>query len=181
MSTTTAGMAPPPITPITPTTPVAAATTAAQLTAYLAVRAERPARAFDWRGNNCCHFAAGWWHYATGSDPLAGLDSTADARAARRLVQRLGGSLVQAVAQQLGREPIAAALAQTGDVVLVPTAALLTAAVADEPAQRDGVGHVAGVCNGRHAVVMDWAGVAQFVPVELAEVAFRLRVAAGGS
>lgn len=145
-------------------------TTAAQLAAYLAVRGERPPRAFDWPGNNCCHFAAEWVHYATGSNPMAGLDATTDARAARRLVQRLGGSLVQAWAQQLGRAPVSAALAQTGDVVLVPTAKL-----PGSHTQMGGVGHVAGVCNGRHAVVMDWGGAAQFVPLELAEAAFRLR------
>lgn len=146
-----------------------ATTTAALLAAYLAVRAERPARPFDWPGNNCCHFAAEWVHDATGRNPMAGLDGPPDARAARRLVQRLGGSLVQAWAQQLGRAPLSAALAQTGDVVLVPTAAL-----PGSHTQMAGVGHVAGVCNGRHAVVMDWSGDAQFVPLELAEVAFRL-------
>lgn len=163
-------------------------TTAAMLAAYLAGRAERPARPFEWASNNCCHFAAEWVHYATRRNPMATLDTTADARAALRMVRRLGGSLRAAWSQQLGRAPIDAALAQTGDVVLLPTAALTTpeqgkvghADEADHADEKAGVGHVAGVCNGRHAVVVDRQGHAHFVPLYLADAAFRLHGTAGG-
>lgn len=146
---------------------VPAPTTAALLAAFMAVRAERPRRPFNWRSNNCCHFAAEWVHYATRHNPMAGLDATPDARSALRLVRTLGGSLPHAWAAQLGRAPIDPATARTGDVVLLPTAALLAAPTA-------GVGHVAGVCNGRHAVVMADDGAAHFVALSLADAAFRL-------
>ena len=145
-------------------------TTGALLTAFLAVRAEQPARPFAWHGNNCCHFAAQWVHYATRTNPMAGLADTPDARSARRLVQQLGGNLLRAWAVQLGREPISPARAQTGDVVLVPTTAL-----PGHGRPQAGVGHVAGVCSGRHAVLMSDNGVAVFVPLDVAAAVFRLR------
>lgn len=70
---------------------------------------------------------------------MAGLRETRSKFAAYRLIGELGGSLRAACTKQLSREPIVAALAQVGDVVLMPTP--------------DGAAAV-GVCAGRTAVVV---------------------------
>lgn len=88
------------------------------LTQYLA---SLPTTPFDWQTYNCCHFAARWVELVTGKNPMAGLEPTADLRAARKLIKSLGGSMVDAWTKQLGYGPLVTPnLAQIGDVVLLP-------------------------------------------------------------
>lgn len=138
-------------------------TIAARLAAYLAERAAQP---FDWPHNNCCHLAAQWCALVSGRNPMAGLPATPDARSALRLVRRLGGNLRGAWTRQLGREAIPASLARTGDLVLVRTAGMA------------GTGHAVGICNGRQVLAMDDQGRVVPVPMDAAECAWRLEVAA---
>lgn len=126
----------------------------------------RECEAFDWRHNNCCHFAAQWMALAAGVDPMAGLPETMTAADARRLVRKLGGSLGAAWTHALGRESIAPALAQIGDIVLVPASSI---------AIDGGVGCAVGICAGRTLVVMDAAGALHHAPMWEALSAWRLR------
>lgn len=89
---------------------------AKQLTAFLAERQRAP---FSWAGGNCGHFAAAWMKVAEGLDAMAGLPVTPNKKAAERLVRRRGG-YAALVSRQLGRDPIGAAFAQLGDLVLLP-------------------------------------------------------------
>lgn len=116
------------------------------------------AHAFDWQAANCCHFAAGWVAQQTGADPMAGLASTPNERAARRVMKALGGTMADALTVQLGREPIAPAMARLGDVVLL---------------EHEGR-PVVGVCNGINAVSVLDAGGTAFLPMTLATHAWRL-------
>lgn len=124
--------------------------------------AEWGARPFSWAAANCCSFAAGWVAVATGRHPMHGLGPTRNALEARRLVAALGGTLEQAWTRQLGRPPIAPALAQLGDVVLRAMP------------QGDGVGHAAGVCNGRTAAFAAEEGLLH-VPLAECTHAWRLQ------
>lgn len=139
--------------------------TAARLGDYLA--ATRGA-AFDWAGWNCCHFAARWVQFATGRNPMAGLPRTANGRAALRLVQQLGGSVAAAWTRQLGREAIPAAMAQVGDVVLIPAPI-----VPGETEVR--TGEVVGICAGLSAIVCTAEGHHAHVPMSAATAAWRLQ------
>ena len=141
--------------------------TASLLAAYLAACSTQR-EPFSWGAHNCCHFAAGWVRFAGRVDPMAYLPPTPDVRAALRLVQQLGGDLRCAWSRQLGAEPVAAAHAQTGDIVLVPTGDIV-AALAGR-----GTGHVAGVCSGRHAVLQTADGSIAFVPLTSAVCAWHL-------
>lgn len=121
---------------------------------------------WDWAAANCCHFAARWVHVVTGRNPMDGLAPTPDARAAMRLVRGLGG-LEAAWTAQLGTAPIAPAMAQLGDVVLMPTPAaggLCT----------EGVGELVGICAGRTAVFRGADGAMVFLPVLDCTAAWRL-------
>jgi hypothetical protein len=124
--------------------------------------ASRQACAFSWESANCCHFGARWLFTRTGSDPMAGLPSTPNRLAARRLIRKLGGSLVAVWTGFMGRPPISPGLAQIGDIVLVPV--------------RDG-GSI-GICAGRDAVVVDERGRLVYVPMSVATHAWRLEVSA---
>lgn len=135
--------------------------TSGQLTAYLAQHQKRP---FSWRAANCCHFAARWKAFATGRDPMAGLAATRSVREALRLVRALGGSMQAAWTRQLGREPIAPALAQLGDLMLLPTAGT-----------QPGTGCVMGICTGVDVLVLADDGVPTLVPASQAKAAWRLR------
>jgi hypothetical protein len=126
------------------------------LDAYLA---EQQARPFSWSRNNCCHFVAGWVAHITGTDPMAGLPYTHSQHAARRLTRQLGGTLADAWARRLGREPVAAALAQVGDVVLVPVGA-------------DGA--AVGICTGRHVALLTLADGLTHLPMTQATHAWRV-------
>ena len=71
---------------------------------------------FDWRTNNCCHFAARWVKANTGRDWMADLPATGSLREAIRLKEALGGPLERIVSNCLG-QPIPVASARAGDVV----------------------------------------------------------------
>lgn len=139
------------------------------LQAYLDTALARP---FDWAVHHCCHFAGAWVHAAEGLDPLADLPRVASARAAHRLVRRLGG-LPAAVTARLGRAPVPGAQARLGDVVAMPMARL------------GGSGEALGICCGASAalgepvsVFIADAGAAVFWPTADATHCWPLRVAA---
>lgn len=140
---------------------------AEQLGDFLAESLGQP---FTWATSNCCHFAAQWVERATGSSPMAGLPATTSALDAMRLVRELGGTLEAAWTRQLGREPIAPAFAQLGDVVLLPL-------VLEEEAERP-TGQAVGVCVGAQAVVMTSDGFHSYLPMSSAVAAWRLKAAA---
>lgn len=126
--------------------------------------------AFSWGQANCCHFAARWVERATGANPMQGLPATASAAAAVRLVRALGGTLQAAWTLQLRRQPVPAAMAQLGDVVLLP--------MPDDMRGR-GPGHATGqavgVCVGSQAVVMTAEGFHAYLPMRMAVCAWPLR------
>lgn len=135
---------------------------ARQLDAYLA---ERNGRAFTWAGNNCCHFAADWVHVATGRNPMAGLNVTPCATSARSTLKRLGG-LASAWTRQWGRQPIAPAQAQLGDVVLVQ---------ADTAPGGATPGHTMGICAGATVAVPGADGALLHLPMSQAVQAWPLK------
>jgi hypothetical protein len=83
-----------------------------RLEAYIAGRMGEP---FTWGHHDCCRFAAGAVEAVTGDNPMQAYDYR-DERAALRLI-RSAGSLDALVNRALG-EPIPAAQAQRGDVVM---------------------------------------------------------------
>lgn len=122
--------------------------------------AAQPAQAFDWRGANCCHFAAAWVAVAEGANPMGPLPATNTGAAALRLVRKLGG-MQAAWTAQLARDPLASPLlAQVGDVVLAP-------------AEGD-TGWMVGICAGANFAVRDSAGNTLFAPLSTAVAAWRI-------
>ena len=119
--------------------------------------AQHAGRQFDWRQWNCCHLARGWWHQVTGRDPMEGLPGTGTRHAAHRLIGQLGGNLGSAWTRQTGCEPLPAALAQVGDVVLIETAEH----------------HAVGICCGRTAAVLAPDMGLVHAPMSLATFAWR--------
>lgn len=105
----------------------------ARLLAYCREFEGAPLRAFEWRGRNCCHFAAGWWQRCTGCDALAGIAMPRSARAALRYLRDQRATLAQLVTQRIARAPIAAHDCAAGDLALVPTAG-------------SGIGAALGIC-----------------------------------
>ena len=73
--------------------------TAALLARYLDDAAGRGP--FDWRTNNCCHFAAGWWQACTGIDALQGIAMPDSANGALRWLARRGGLFIDLVAERI--------------------------------------------------------------------------------
>lgn len=128
------------------------------LTAYLAERQPAP---FDWHGANCTHFAAGYVAVVEQRDPLADYAMPKTLAAARRL-QAKGGGLAAMITRTLGRESVAPAFAQLGDVVLLPLSA------ADDAAQ------AVGLCCGEQAVIVTDAGDHAFVPMKAVLHAWRV-------
>lgn len=131
---------------------------------YLAVA---QGRRFNWADANCCHFAAAWVEVATGRNPMHGLPRTDNARQALRLVQALGGDLVAAWTHRLGWQPVAPALAQVGDLVLLP----MPADMSIEPC----TGTAMGICAGMCAVVATSDGCHAYLPMGSATAAWRLQ------
>lgn len=129
---------------------------AVELARYVA---EREAAPFDWQSANCCHFAAGWVARATGADPMAGFPATPDAQAALQLIGE-HGDLRGLVSHALGRDPIPAAMAQTGDLLLMPA--------------EGATGFAVGICSGIDAIVIDEAGAVTQQPAAGAMCAWRL-------
>lgn len=142
--------------------------TAELLQRYLDEVSANPS-AWCWSRNNCCHFAGRWVLLATGHDCLGGLADVADARAARRVLARLGtGTLRCAVSQRLRRAPVAAALAQVGDLVLLPVAG-------DTGARAAGLlGAALGVCVGRAVAGLGRDGALRRSPLALGDAAWPL-------
>jgi len=128
------------------------------LTAYLAERQPAP---FDWRAANCTHFAARFVELVEQREILARYPMPASLAGARRK-QRQAGGLQAIVTAQLSREPIAPALAQLGDVVLLPLNA------ADPDAQ------ALGLCCGEQAALVVEDGTVALVPMSLALSAWRV-------
>jgi hypothetical protein len=116
--------------------------------------------AFDWASSNCGHYTAAWVQATTGRNPMAGLPTTPNVRAALRLVHKLGGSLEAACTRLLGAAPIPAALAQLGDLVLIPTGP-------------GGCGGALGICAGRTAVFRTTEGLVS-LPMSQAVSAWRV-------
>lgn len=126
-----------------------------QLAEYLAIRHEP----FNWAGNTCAHWAAGWVRAATGRDPLRHLPECTEPSAWLRLVKESGG--VEALVTRCLRcSPVPPAMAQIGDVVLLP-------------------GHVTGallaLCAGTTAALLGDDGASLHVPMHQARAAWRLR------
>lgn len=128
---------------------------AVQLATYLAQR-HQP---FDWRSHTCAHWAAGWVHAATGRDPLQGLPPCATVRDWLEVVREAGG-FQALVTRQLRCSPVAPAMAQLGDVVLLP--GLQT-------------GGVLALCAGTTAALLADDGASVHVPMHQALAAWRLR------
>lgn len=114
---------------------------------------------FDWSACNCAQFAAGWVRLAEGRD--VGAPAVRDLAESRRVLAGRGGSLQAAVSAELAREPVPAAMARPGDVVLV---------------ERDG-GQTLGLCVGRTAAVLTAAGVVH-IPMQEASAAWHIEAAA---
>lgn len=113
---------------------------------------------FDWSARNCAQFAAAWVKQIERRD--VGAPGVADLAESRRVLHRMGGSLQAAVTAELAREPVPAAMARPGDVVLV---------------ERDG-GQTLGICAGRTAAVLTAAGVAH-LPMQQALAAWHIEAA----
>lgn len=125
-----------------------------KLAEYLATIAR-----FDWAQFNCCHYAGGWLVANGQPDPMQGVRATRSLRSARRAVHARGG-IVRAVSDLLGREPIAAALAQVGDIVHF---------------QLEGAGFTLGICNGTQSICIDDQGGTSFMPTTQGTCAWRLK------
>lgn len=124
---------------------------AAALADYLAQCAP-----FDWRTHNCAQFVAEWLERMEGIRPAApGLSGPLDAR---RAALALGGTLREAATVQYAREPVPAAMARPGDVVLI-----------DRPDLQ-----ALGLCCGRTAAYLNASGVAH-IPIAAASVAWHLK------
>ncbi|MGL4574488.1 MAG: DUF6950 family protein [Burkholderiaceae bacterium] len=124
-----------------------------QLDDFIAANA---GEAFAWASKNCCHFAAAWVAFATGRNPMAGIEAITSERQAMRVSARLGG-LHKACAQRLGSPAIPGAMAQRGDIVLL---------------RGPGLGLI-GICNGADAVALTHSGLGS-VPMTEALAAWRL-------
>lgn len=105
--------------------------------------AQRAAQPFTWGTNDCAIFASDFVQAITGQDPAPpGLRTHRTAKQATRAVARHGG--MHAIACAALGEPIAAAFAGVGDVVLVPAGKRLAF----------------GVCNGQTALLPSAIGLA---------------------
>lgn len=128
------------------------------LSAYLTQLGAEP---FDWRANNCVHFAGRYVAMVEGGEPLSGIAMAPTLAGTRRLIKRHGG-LAAAVTKRLGREPIPPAFAQVGDVVLIPLSTTDPEALA------------LGLCCGDCAAVMTLAGSVERVAMSTALHAWRV-------
>lgn len=118
---------------------------------------------FDWPTWNCWHFASAWLQLCGLANPMAGLEATPSRHAAWRRIKELGDGIADAWTKRSGLVPVAPALAQVGDVVLVVT----LAAGGDNDM-------TLGLCCGRTAAVVTLdAGIGQ-VPMAWATHAWRV-------
>lgn len=120
-------------------------------------------RAFDWGRFDCCLWAADAVLAITGVDLAAGLRGTYCTREdAQRLVADRGGleKLIADLCREGGLEECPPALAQRGDVVLLPG--------------RDGFPAAAAICVGAHAAAPGPTGGLALQPMALATAAWRI-------
>lgn len=132
---------------------------AKQLTDYLT----QPRASFDWAGRNCCIWSARWVEVVEGFDPMAGMPSTEGLRAARRLIEQIGGDIVGIITERLSRQPIPPRMAQMGDIAFVPLEA---------PA------FTVGICAGSTLMCITDDGSVLHVPLDAASHAWRIGAAA---
>lgn len=116
---------------------------------------------FAWPDNHCGHFIVAWIRHATGR--VVAMPACCDAMSARRALREFGDDLAEACRRLHGGAPIAPALAETGDIVLVPTPLA------------SGVGAALGICSGRHVIVIGVDGATLFLPMTEARAAWRLQ------
>lgn len=132
---------------------------AASLDAYLC---EQEAGTFDWSANNCCHFVQRWVqreeHFTADLVP-----KSKDRKAAMRLIHDYGG-IEAAVSRALRRQPIPAACARSGDVVLFRGIGTIYAML--------------GLCCGRTAACLG-EGTGNIVHIEMKNARTAWRVGGG--
>jgi len=102
------------------------------------------AREFVYGNFDCCLWAAGWVEIATGIDHASGLRGYDSKTAAYRVIARYG-SIEKMVTHLLGRDPIHAAFAQRGDIVLIRERCALGGEI--EMEAPEGL----GICLGLHS------------------------------
>lgn len=145
---------------------------ATALQCYLDEVADHPG-AWSWARNNCCHFAGRWVLRATGTDCLRGLADVPGPCAARQVVVQLGaGGLRGAVSQRMGCAPLAGALAQVGDVVLLRSGD--AGGLAPSAAGPRGLGFALGLCAGRSVACLGADGSVRHLPLGAALAAWPL-------
>ena len=128
---------------------------AADLDDFLRERGNMP---FDWGDHNCAHFVGAWVLRATGRDVLAVMSACAGPLAWRHWT-KLHGGMPTIVTRGMGAQPLAAALAQLGDVVMFPG---------------DITGGMLGVCAGRTAALLAAPGGIVHMPMTEALFAWPL-------
>lgn len=118
-------------------------------------------RPFSWRDHNCVTFASDWITFATGRELLPDWATTSgdSARSVYRAVRRNGGTLPAAVSAQMHTEAQAAAFAQLGDVVFMPTAR-----------ERGAL----GICSGRQSIFLTLEGGIIYHPTLQSTLSWRL-------
>jgi hypothetical protein len=94
---------------------------------------------------------------------MADLPETPTELAARRLIAELGGDLVSVWTRLLGQEPVAPALAQTGDLVVLPVPG------------SEGRRQTTGVCAGTSAWCLAEDGSLALAAASSAVAAWRIR------
>lgn len=115
-------------------------------------------RAFDWRGQHCCQFAADWVRIQSGVDFSDLWSGVTTAREALRRIQEEGG-LAEGVTKRLG-DPVSPLSARYGDVVMVRSNAA------------EGVGDSLGICVGPSVLVTASHGLVR-VPLSSGTKAWR--------
>lgn len=111
-----------------------------------------------WASHHCGTFVAGWVQRSTGRNPLASLQH--DSAAAWVRAAQDAGGLDRLVSRALRCDPVPAAMAQTGDIVMLPGRI---------------TGGALGICNGPTAAVLMEGGAVGFAPMAEALHAWRLR------
>lgn len=114
---------------------------------------------FSWHGETCAHWVARWIEAATGRDALHGLRACSDLRDWLRAVGA-AGSVESLVTRQLRCSAIHPAMAQLGDIVLVPGAIS---------------GGILGLCAGATVALRGDDGASVHLPMAEAQAAWRLR------
>jgi hypothetical protein len=128
------------------------------LAAELALYLSGIAGPWCWATHHCGTFTAGWVRRSTGRDPLALLQYGSAEEWVR--AARDAGGLDRLVSRALHCEPVPAAMAQAGDIVMLPGRI---------------TGGALGICNGRTAAVLVEDGAVAFEPMTEALCAWRLR------